>query len=366
MKRFTALLAALAFAPAAQAADLGGNCCADLEERVAELEATTARKGNRKVSLTVYGSVNKALLYVEQGDWDDKSVIENGASSSRFGLKGEAKISEGFSAGYVIEVGVGGFDIIDGNDNDLGVRHNFVYLSTPVGKLSLGQTSQATDGIVEITTANTDAAINTLNVKPLLGVSPWDGDRANVVRYDTPTVAGVIARASGSRDASLQGLPSFLTQGEAWDVALRYAGEFSGFKIAAGAGYKVQELELIGLDYKVLSGSASVKHAPSGIFGTVAGGKGEIELGPVTVELTGYHVVGGFERNILGPGATTVYGEFLSGNIDVDPFLEADASMFGVGLVQAVDAAALDLYISYRTSDDLDVAYGLAGARLKF
>ena len=35
------------------AADLGGNCCADLEERIAELEATTARKGNRKVSLTV-------------------------------------------------------------------------------------------------------------------------------------------------------------------------------------------------------------------------------------------------------------------------------------------------------------------------
>ena len=28
----------------AKAADLGGDCCADLEERVAELEATTARK----------------------------------------------------------------------------------------------------------------------------------------------------------------------------------------------------------------------------------------------------------------------------------------------------------------------------------
>ncbi len=36
-------------ATSANAADLGGNCCADLEERVAELEATTARKGNRKV-----------------------------------------------------------------------------------------------------------------------------------------------------------------------------------------------------------------------------------------------------------------------------------------------------------------------------
>jgi hypothetical protein len=38
---------------AARAADLGGDCCADLEERVAELEATTVRKGNRKVSLTI-------------------------------------------------------------------------------------------------------------------------------------------------------------------------------------------------------------------------------------------------------------------------------------------------------------------------
>ena len=54
------------FATSASAADLGGNCCADLEERIAELEATTARKGNRKVSLTVSGWVNQSVLY-----WDD-------------------------------------------------------------------------------------------------------------------------------------------------------------------------------------------------------------------------------------------------------------------------------------------------------
>src|ERR671922_2769263 len=41
------------YATSASAADLGvgGSCCADLEERVAELEATTARKGNRKLNL---------------------------------------------------------------------------------------------------------------------------------------------------------------------------------------------------------------------------------------------------------------------------------------------------------------------------
>ncbi len=50
----------------ASAADLGGDCCADLEERIAELEATTARKGNRKVSLEDFRHVNEAVLW-----WDD-------------------------------------------------------------------------------------------------------------------------------------------------------------------------------------------------------------------------------------------------------------------------------------------------------
>ena len=53
-------------ATSANAADLGGNCCADLEERIAELEATTARKGNRKVSLTVSGWVGQQMTF-----WDD-------------------------------------------------------------------------------------------------------------------------------------------------------------------------------------------------------------------------------------------------------------------------------------------------------
>ena len=35
-------------------------------ERISELEATTARKGNRKVSLTISGWVNEAVFF-----WDD-------------------------------------------------------------------------------------------------------------------------------------------------------------------------------------------------------------------------------------------------------------------------------------------------------
>ena len=62
------LLGATVSAKAVKAADLGGGCCADLEERVAELEATTARKGNRVVSLQIYGQVNKGLLIWDDGD----------------------------------------------------------------------------------------------------------------------------------------------------------------------------------------------------------------------------------------------------------------------------------------------------------
>ena len=53
----------------AQAADLGGDCCADLEERVAELEATTVRKGNRKVSVKLSGQVNRSLLIWDGAVW---------------------------------------------------------------------------------------------------------------------------------------------------------------------------------------------------------------------------------------------------------------------------------------------------------
>ncbi len=101
------LLAALAVTSGgishAQAADLGGNCCADLEERIAELEATTARKGNRKMSLTVYGHVNRSILYFNDGTRSNTFVgLDNHNSATRFGFQGNAKISPTLSAGYSI------------------------------------------------------------------------------------------------------------------------------------------------------------------------------------------------------------------------------------------------------------------------
>ena len=144
------------FSTNAMAADLGGDCCADLEERVAELEATTARKGNRKVSLTVSGWVNEEVLFWDDGVETNTYQVTNMVAQTRFRLVGSAKITEDWSAGYIIELGVAGSrsdgvtESTDDNGSGIGVRHSAWYLkSKRLGKMTVGQFSTATDGLLD-------------------------------------------------------------------------------------------------------------------------------------------------------------------------------------------------------------------------
>ncbi len=102
----TAGLLASASMTTANAADLGGDCCADLEERIAELEATTARKGNRKVSLEIYGQINQEVLFWDDGFEDNAYLVTNDNARTRIGFKGKAKIDSDWEAGYRLEIGV--------------------------------------------------------------------------------------------------------------------------------------------------------------------------------------------------------------------------------------------------------------------
>lgn len=348
-----ALVAGLAISAPASAADLGGNCCADLEERIAELEATAARKGNRKVSLTVYGQVNAALLWNDFGHGvEDKVITQNAASTSRFGFKGEGKINANSKGGFVIEVGVD--QVGDSRDpaSDLGlsVRHSFVYLEGPVGRVSLGHTSQATDTLDETIVTNTAVASKLLSIQPfgsayLGGMDlPFDGGRKDVARYDTPSFGGFVASAAWAGD-------------DEWDAALRYAGEFGGFKVAAGAGYR----DVKSSDTKTMMATGSVQHVASGIFVQGSYGKMQVTGDP---DLIAYHIQGGIEAPVFaGLGKTTFYGEWAR----FDPEGAGATEMFGGGVIQAIDAAAMDLYVGYRQYDLGDkVQTAVVGARIKF
>jgi hypothetical protein len=89
----------------AEAADLGGDCCADLEERVADLEATTARKGNKKVSVELYGRVNRQINFWDDGSESNAYVLNNSYSTTRFGIRGKGKTGvSDVNAIYVIEI----------------------------------------------------------------------------------------------------------------------------------------------------------------------------------------------------------------------------------------------------------------------
>src|SRR5215470_15483210 len=145
--------------PSAKAADLGGDCCADLEERVAELEATTARKGNRKGSLTVSGWVNEAVFWWDDGTESNVYVGTNSVEQSRFRFVGEAKINADWSAGYTLEIGVQGNPSNQWNQlsptssslnpnnqsNQLLVRKSYWFLkSKQWGQVAVGQNGTAT------------------------------------------------------------------------------------------------------------------------------------------------------------------------------------------------------------------------------
>ena len=154
----------------ANAADLGGNCCADLEERIAELEATTVRKGNRKVSLTISGWVAEQVTYWDDGHESNTYVGGIGTTlGTNVKFTGQATISPGWSAGYVIHLEMDGSDTLVGTDqftpdgpglfttdnpgNLKGGHPNYVQAlqsfwfmkSDHLGKVSVGLQSMAAD-----------------------------------------------------------------------------------------------------------------------------------------------------------------------------------------------------------------------------
>jgi hypothetical protein len=417
---------------AAQAADLGGNCCADLEERVAELEATAARKGNRKMSLTVYGQVHESVIYWNDGQERNTYVVSNNTSRTAFGFRGSAKITSDVSAGYLLEIGVRyvtssnrnqNADRAGGNENLLDIRHSAWYVdSKSLGRVWVGKTSAATDGITEINLANRVNGANNVgywNSGYLLrnaGVKPsavtWgnlysqgtpnvgEGDRLNTVRYVSPTLAGFIASASWSEDDRIE-------------AALRYAGEFSGIRLAAGIGYQAMtdfnngdgnagcanpggSTAISNTKCSMLGMSASVMHVPTGLFVTGAYGERKDDNMGALAKLTSathpvndkdkfYSIQAGLEQKFVSFGKTTLYGEYIklnSGNGlnagalrtiaagDVLTFgaagflASSEVKVWGIGINQAIDAAAADFYISARNYSGTVNTVNAAGVNL--
>jgi len=408
---------ALGGSVSAQAADFGGDCCADLEERVAELEATTARKGNRKVSLQLYGWVNEAVFFWDDGTEQNVYVGTNTLEQSRFGFKGSAKINAEWEAGYKIELGVKGADEgafsqtvtgFSSSSEGVTIRKSYWYIkSKKLGSVAVGQNGTASYHAVD------DAdAVNTRNysdfeaaavamssfvalsngtpkttwkniLRGFNNSTPGQSGRREVVRYDSPTFAGFSVSAAWGAD-------------DMWDVGADYEGKVGDFKLRAKAGYGESTDEskqgtdcggpAANFECQWFGAGATIQHAPTGLY--VFGGYGWQQIDSLGVGLDGtsetWLIQPGIEAKWLPIGQTLLFGEYrhdtpgANGKGGADASFGADIDFWAGGVVQSIDAAAMDLYVIYRHAegdykdtattttslDDFDMV--ISGARIQF
>ena len=395
----------------ANAADLGGGCCADLEERVAELEATTATKGNRVVSLKVSGSVGRALLVWDDGGESNAYVVDGTFANSAFKFSGSAKISSDVTAGYAIQIDTrdsAAFAVSQASsDNpapvsDIATRLNNVFVqSAKYGKISLGQNYSFNDAIsypLQLgKTYNTDGTpyvagfsvretsgnLSNVTFGQLVGDGPR---RGNYLRYDTPSFNGFSGTALWGED-------------DTWDVAAKFLGNVGRFRLHAAIDYFNWDSGFLGaaggLDkFEDIKTLVSIKDIPTGLFLTTWYTQRDYErfagnrLGAVGADSgEALQFFAGIEKNFTGYGNTTIYGGYgqfqdmastgLNFDGDGDLVTDADIDRITFGVVQSIDAAAMDIYgIVEHYSTDLETQAGvqdledftavLIGSRISF
>ncbi|MEX2166902.1 MAG: hypothetical protein WD852_07760 [Methyloceanibacter sp.] len=306
----------------ALAADFGGDCCADLEERVAELEATTVRKGNKKVSVTLSGWVVKTMNYWDDGDIDHFVVGDKDADlSSRFAITGSATIAPGWSGGYNLTVvsdgdifGIGSNQEQDltGGGVDIRTLYSYIYIkSDNLGTLNWGTLSPASDNPAVL--ADISGTVIESNgvffegpgffLRPKGAIAGGDaglagtawgaflfcqglgagigvdcfGGPQSAVRYDSPTWGGFRFETSYGEN---QGLAGVLGDGfsaedqDFWDIAVFYNNDWGNFKVSAAYAYTWIETAAVSVfnpgpfgqgNSDLHQVGATVMHTPSGL-----------------------------------------------------------------------------------------------------
>ncbi len=129
-----AVLAANSATPQASAANLGGNCCADLEERVQQLEIVTAQMGNRRA--VMFNVVPNASLSFSNANWSvDASAFGNVTISSggnpfvvsgaQVAVLDRTAFANEDRAGYALMTGIGDVLAAEMDGFDDGRRWHF-------------------------------------------------------------------------------------------------------------------------------------------------------------------------------------------------------------------------------------------------
>ncbi|MCB1478349.1 MAG: hypothetical protein KDJ62_05655 [Rhodobiaceae bacterium] len=203
---------------------------------------------------------------------------------------------------------------------------------------------------------------------------------ASRVKYVSPTIAGFMLSASAGEPDHVGA--GFDVGDDYWDIALRYAGEFGAFRVAAGIGYQDFDRNQSSYSQQNLTGTASLMHVPSGVFVTFnytnSNRDAPMALGATDVDSAdSFYAHAGITQKWFSIGQTTIYGEY--GVTDDGESSGAfytrgsEQTNFGVGLVQNFDRYGVSAYLTYNNigaerngakAEDIDII--TAGWRTKY
>ena len=261
------------------------------------------------------------------------------------------------------------------------MRHNDIWFKdASLGKVSLGKGNMASNGTSEVDLSGTTVimysgavdvgdnfyfrdkeAVATDAVKLGSVFSNLDGaSRRNRIRYDTPSLGGFTFSTSASADDVIDG-------------AIRFKKEWSNLRCAAALGIVHDTDGELSTDDWIYSSSGSCLHTASGL--NLTGAYSTKDAGDRTFDDQEFWFIKlGLSRRWNSHGKTSIAVQYANNENTALDSDETDS--WGIALVQNIDAAALQLYVSYMHHEyDNGVADGVKfndldfvtmGARIKF
>lgn len=336
----------------------------------------------KKVDLSLYGHINRAALFADNGDDSRWYFVDNIDSQTRLGLNATVETFHNWMVGGRIEYGIvsnGSSDVNQLNDTD-ATSSNFKLRWSEVsfkhdsfGKISLGRGSTASDTSAEVDLSGTAVAAYTA-VADMAGSMLWYDDatdtltslrikdvfndfdglgRTDRLRYDSPSFAGFSIAASAS-------------SGEAYDASLWYARKFGETIFSAAIAAANPDENNIDMIY---SGSASVL-LPGGL--NLTGSAATRVLDNSTADdPVNWYVKLGYKTKFYDSATTAFaidYGETADLDTDGDT-----ADTWAITAVHDISQWGTELYAIYRLyqldrvgTDFEDINTFMTGARVKF
>lgn len=326
----------------------------------------------------IYGQFNKSFL-----SYDDSEIrrlyplIDNNNSGTRLGIWAHDTSNAVWSFGVNVEVGGAMYSTSDVNQltegidiGNVNLRKGEFYLEhDALGRIWVGHGSMASDGTSEVDLSGTylaayasvsdiaDAQLFRLSSGALSGIevgdafSDLDGlGRKTRMRFDTPRYNNLWLSTS-------------IDINRDWDVALKYQGDIGDFSMAAESAYS----HFFDDSSKLVNGSISALHNPTGLSLTVAAGRQTLS----TSDPAFIYGKLGYQVQWFEYGRSFISVDAYSGhNFETQG---SESRSYGIAVTQNVDAWNTTYYMAVRNyrfeTDGESYLAGMAaiiGARLRF